>query len=221
MEFTGILAHSQQTQQVPMAVDFARQAELSGNTVLLVANGAGARRASAAVGAALSAFQPDAILSTGFAGALAPDLAVADIVTATSISDGPRRWPALPVSSARTHREGVVVSLDHIAQTAAEKRVLRTGGGTVVEMEAAGVAACAEARGIPFHCVRVVSDLAGEDMANDFNAVLREDGHFATIDLLIAVGRNPLLRLPELVRLRNRCTRAARVLGDFIADCRF
>jgi len=66
-----------------------------------------------------------------------------------------------------------------------------------------------------------VSDLAGEDMANDFNAALREDGHFDTIGLLIGAMRKPLVRLPELLRLRSRCTLASRALGDFIADSRF
>jgi len=88
-------------------------------------------------------------------------------------------------------------------------------------MEAAGVADRAAARGVPFYCVRVVTDLAGEDMANDFNRALRPDGHFATMSILRETLRNPLVRVPELLRLRNRCIRAARVLGDFIADCRF
>jgi NADPH:quinone reductase-like Zn-dependent oxidoreductase len=91
----------------------------------------------------------------------------------------------------------------------------------VVEMEAGGVAERAVARGVPFYCVRVVTDMAGEDMANNFNGALRPDGHFATINILQGALRHPLVRLPELLRLRNRCVRAARVLGDFIADCRF
>ncbi len=88
-------------------------------------------------------------------------------------------------------------------------------------MEAGGVAQRAAEKGINFYCIRVVSDLAGEDMANDFNQALRQDGHFATMSILSRALRDPLVRLPELVRLRSRCVRAARVLGDFIADCRF
>jgi adenosylhomocysteine nucleosidase len=221
MEFPGILAHASGARPAQVVVDFALQAELSGNTVLLVANGAGARRAASAVDAALAAFPADAIVSIGFCGALLEDLAVADIVAATWVQSGGSRFPVLPVSTLRPHRRGVVVSIDHVAGTAAEKRSLREGGGTAVEMEAAGVAERAAARGVGFHCIRVVSDLANEDMSNDFNAALREDGHFATIDLLIGAMRKPLVRLPELVRLRNRCTRAARALGDFVADCRF
>ena len=89
------------------------------------------------------------------------------------------------------------------------------------EMEAAGVAERAEALGLPFYCVRAVTDLASEDMANDLNGALREDGHFDTMHILRGTLRNPWLCLPELFRLRNRCIRAASVLGEFIADCRF
>ena len=221
MEFPGILAHARGARPAPVAVDFAREADLSGNTLWLVANGVGGRRASAAVDAALAAFPADAIVSTGFCGALAPDLRIGDIVTATCVSDGSRRFLALPFSTSRPHRQGVVASINHVAQTAAEKRALYGDGGIAVEMEAAAVAERAAARGIAFHCVRAVSDLAGEDMANDFNAALREDGHFDTIGLLIGAMRKPLVRLPELLRLRSRCTLASRALGDFIADSRF
>jgi nucleoside phosphorylase len=188
---------------------------------VLVANGAGAQRAAAAVDAALRGFPSDAIVSTGFCGALAPVLDVADIVVGSGISAGSRIFPALYPACARVHHTGVICSIDHVAQTAAEKRRLRSGGGSVVEMEAAGVADRAAARGVPFYCVRVVTDLAHEDMATDFNRALRPDGRFATISILRDTLRNPLVGLPELLRLRNRCVRAARVLGDFIADCRF
>ena len=60
-----------------------------------------------------------------------------------------------------------------------------------------------------------------EDMANDFNKALRSDGHFATMLIFRDSLRHPVARIPELIRLQQRCTRAARTLGDFIADCRF
>ena len=161
------------------------------------------------------------MISTGFCGALDPQLRVADVVVATSIVGPDRTYPALPVSSTAPHHSGVVCSVDRVAQTAEEKRRLRAGGAMVVEMEAAGVAARAQARGLPFYCIRVVTDLAGETMANDFNAALRADGHFDTMVILREALRRPLARLPELCRLRRRSFRAARVLGDFIADCRF
>jgi adenosylhomocysteine nucleosidase len=203
------------------AVDWARVVHLGNHDVLAVANGAGARRAASAVDAAMEVFLPDAVISTGFCGALDPQLGVADVVVGTSVAAADRRYEALPVSSAAAYHSGVVRSVDRVAQTAEEKRRLRAGGAMVVEMEAAGVAARAEDRGLPFYCVRAVTDLAGETMANDFNAALRADGHFDTMVILAGTLRRPLARLPELCRLRQRSVRAARVLGDFFANCRF
>jgi len=204
-----------------LSVDWARTTRLGAHDVLAVANGAGSRRAASAVDAAAAVFLPDAVMSTGFCGALDPDLALADVVVATSVAGPDRLYPALPVSTAAPHHTGVVCSIDHVAQTAEEKLRLRAGGAMVVEMEAAGVAARAQARGLPFYCVRAVTDLAGETMANDFNAALRADGHFDTMVILRRSLRRPLARLPELCRLRQRSVRAARALGDFFADCQF
>jgi len=88
-------------------------------------------------------------------------------------------------------------------------------------MEAGAVARKAAGLRLPFYCIRAVSDLAVEDLTNDFNRALRPDGHFATMDIFTGALRSPLVRFPELIRLRNRCVRAAHVLGEFVADCRF
>ena len=90
-------------------------------------------------------------------------------------------------------------------------------GAIAVEMEAAGIAARAEGYGLPLYCIRAVTDLAGETLANDFNKALRLDGQFDTILILKGTLRHPMVRLPELFRLRKRCDRAAHVLGDFFA----
>jgi adenosylhomocysteine nucleosidase len=194
-----------------------RGLRLRGPDIRLAENGAGAHHAAAAVDAALADFRPDAIVSMGFCGALDPSLAIADIVVATSVNTFPAQAP----TSSKPHRAGTVCSIDHVAATAEEKRQLHSTGAIAVEMEAAGVAQRAQALGIPFYCIKSVTDLAGETMANDFNAVLRSDGRFDTMNILASSLRRPWVRLPELLRLRKRCILAARSLGDFIADCRF
>jgi nucleoside phosphorylase len=221
MEFPGILAHATGAKPVAYPIDWARSARLGENEVVLAANGAGARRAGLAVDAVLEHFAADAVVSTGFCGALVPELVIADVVVGTAIQAGTRRFESLCPAAAPKHQTGVVCSIDHVAGTAAEKRQLRDAGGSAVEMEAGGVAERVAAHGLPFYCIRVVTDLAGEDMANDFNRALRPDGHFGTMNILKGTLRNPWVRLPELLRLRNRCARSARALGDFIADCRF
>lgn len=217
MEYPGILAHSADPRPARMAVDWARSARLGPNEVLLVANGVGPKRAAAAVETAATEFRPDAIVSTGFCGALDAALGTGDIVVGTEVEGHPLR----PVANPAPHRTGPIRSIPHVAQTAAEKARLHATGAIAVEMEAAGVTERAEALGLPVYCVRAVTDLAGEDMANDFGKALRPDGHFDTMTILSSALLHPWKRVPELIRLRQRCACAARMLGDFIADCRF
>ncbi len=218
MEFSGLLARAKKVRRASPALDWARAAELAGNELMLVANGVGKKRAAAAVDAALLHFQPDAVVSTGFCGALDPALQIADVVVATEVIDGDCRLPAETLPG---RRAGPVCSVDYVAQTAVQKARLRELGAVAVEMEAAGVAARALASKLPFFCVRAVTDLASEDMANDFNAALRPDGHFATMTILRRSFRHPAARLPELLRLQRRCARAAESLGELFADSRF
>ncbi|HXB69686.1 MAG TPA: hypothetical protein VNY05_15655 [Candidatus Acidoferrales bacterium] len=226
MEYTGILARSADPRPARVAnaanvaVDWVRSARIGNHDVLLVANGAGPVRAAAAVETAVAACRPEAVVTTGFCGALDAELRIADVVVGTSVV-GAGQYPLRPVASGVPHRIGAICSIGHVAQSAAEKARLHATGAIAVEMEAAGVAQRAEALSLPVYCVRAVTDLAGEDMANDFNGALRPDGHFDTIRILRSALRHPWVRVPELMRLRQRCVRAARVLGDFIADCRF
>jgi adenosylhomocysteine nucleosidase len=240
MEFPGILARTSGISQARIVADWSRYATLNGWQALFVANGAGPGRAAAAVDAAVGQFRPDVIVSTGFCGALSPKLGIADIVTATEIDGGadplvcagpPRPalqrnrdacvGPAADQGGCPTVFSGIIRSIPYVAQTAEEKRRLAETGAIAVEMEAAGIAERAESLRIPLFCVRAVTDLAGETMANDFNKALRSDGHFDTMLILRGTLRQPTVRIPELIRLRNRCSRAAQALGEFFDDCRF
>jgi nucleoside phosphorylase len=194
-----------------LRVDWSRRATLREREVLLVANGVGTKRAAAAVDIAAERFALEGVISTGFCGALDESLGIGDIVAGAAMG----RPEGLP------HHIGLIHTADHVVSTAAEKAVLRATGAIAVEMEAAGVAGRSAALGVPFHCIKSVTDLARETLSNDFNAALRPDGDFDTIIILREVLRHPSERVPELLRLRNRCARAARALGDFFADCRF
>ena len=265
MEFRGLLSHATAIREAEVAANWSRLAMLRDSELLLVANGAGPRRAAAATDAGMKKFDAEAIVSTGFCGALSPELQIADLVSATMCDRPPglssarcaagayaaqtaeeKRNPAVGQSQALPtwpyalsapeplrngtrnitpafaprHFAGPIRSIPYVAQTAEEKRKLAENGAIAVEMEAAGIAARAESLGLPMYCIRAVTDLAGENLANNFNKALRLDGQFDTILILKGSLRNPMVRLPELLRLRKRCVRAAQVLGEFFADSR-
>ena len=200
----------------------------AGGRWLLAANGPGALAAQAL----RDKRNVEGIVSTGFCGALDESLRVGDVVVALGVRDETvrdessirtRTYETLVpgVGNVEAVLSGAIVSIHHIARTAAEKRNLRATGASIVDMEAAGVARAAEDLGLPFYCIRAVSDLAGEDFENDFDAALGPDGRFSIMRLLRGAVASPRKRLGELIRLQQRTALATKKLGDFLADCTF
>lgn len=186
---------------------------------MAVANGIGARRAAQAVDAVQHLVT--AVCSTGFCGALDENLKIGNIFVAAGVRSGLQDFSVAQPAGAPPHATGLLASIDRVAQTAEEKRKLRESGAMAVEMEAGGAAAKALAYGLPFYCIRVVSDLANETFACDYNASIRDDGRFDIMRLLASAMRKPVTGIPELVRLQRRCRLASKNLGDFLARCEF
>jgi adenosylhomocysteine nucleosidase len=221
-EFAGLLRHASSVESMEWGIEFARRAEIRGESWILAADGPGPALATRAAMAASGDRNPRAMISTGFCGGLDPALKPCDVFVASRVRDldHHRSFEALPVSAGTRHAEGELASQNRVASTAREKAELRRSGASVVEMEAAAVAAVAEKRHAPFYCVRVVSDGAAEDMPLDFNRLRDRDGRFSRR----RVARAALLRpwsIAGLVRLANNCRKAANYLGDFLVDCRF
>ncbi|MCU1326184.1 MAG: putative phosphorylase, family 1 [Bryobacterales bacterium] len=190
-----------------------------GRDVVAVANGAGSHRAMAGV-AAIGHLKPHAIVSVGTCGALDSSLRIGDIFVPGEIRTDGEIWPVL-MPAGPVALTGALVSVDRIAASAAEKSDLRSTGALAVEMEAGGVARASHGLGVPFYCVRAVSDLANEDFANDFNKILMPDGRFKVPVLLLNALARPLTRIPELARLAQRTALASKNMGEFLALCRF
>ena len=194
-------------------MQWARSGLFQGKPMLAIANGAGAERAYQAVAG------PDLemVCSVGFCGALDPKLGIADIVVGTGVNGETIDSPKCAIE----HQRGNIASLGHVVQSASEKRALHEAGSIAVEMEALGALRRARAEGVPFHCVRAVSDQAGEDLHCNFNRALRDDGKFDTWRLIGDAALHPLTCLPELVRLAKRTEVATERLGEFLASCEF
>jgi adenosylhomocysteine nucleosidase len=177
---------------------------------ILAANGPGPKLAAEAVDQALREQRiVDGIVSTGFCGALDPTLGVGDIVVS---GDG--------VLSPRSFVRGEILSRDRVAATAAEKHALHNQTGAIaIEMESAAVAAKAREMGVPFRCIKVVSDAALEDMPLDFNLYRDSAGRFSRSRIALAALRRPFSAIPALLRLDRNCRHAADKLGEFFADC--
>ncbi len=193
--------------------------ELNGVPALFAANGVGRRAAAAAARAQAGAV--DALVSVGFAGALASGYKVGDVFVAQRVIAGgveyAGRLPGCPDDSCR---RGTLLTVDRVVQSVEEKRRLAASGAQAVDMEAAAVAAVAAERALPFYCVRAVSDAAETALPIDFNRALRGDGSFSITDILRQAGLS-CARWRQLARLKRDGGRAARSLAAFLATCEF
>ncbi len=222
-ELAGILRRCRRRARLRWPVRFARSAELGGRRLFLVANGCGAALAGEACEIAWNKQRTGAILSTGFCGALDPALGVGDLFVATSVENagGTVALEAATPGCSLPHSTGRLISVDHIVQTVEEKARLRERGGGAVEMEALAVALRARRWGVPFYCIRAVTDPAGEGFQLDFNAARDSTGRLSPARILWAAARRPDSLAPELVRLYYRSRLAVRALGAVLDDCRF
>ena len=85
-EFDGLTGR-RATRSLGWDLQFARETELNGKRAVLVAHGAGMRMAGLAADVARRSVCPEAVVSTGYCGALDPQLYTGDLFVASSVID--------------------------------------------------------------------------------------------------------------------------------------
>jgi nucleoside phosphorylase len=174
---------------------------------VFAAGGVGSRPAAAASLLAVDTFQPQALLSVGFCGALRDDFETADIV----IGGTPTHPPSadlldLARAAAPKARVGTVLTVPKVILDAEGKKAAASRtGAAVVDMEAEAVAVAARARGIGFLCVKVVIDTPEEPLASTYSGCWR-----VLLDVLIRPGT-----IGQMVYDSKRVKIAAERLRDF------
>jgi adenosylhomocysteine nucleosidase len=210
-------------------IDYAYEGIWESRRMMLAANGAGPKLAAQAVEVAiravmvaeLSSSRLEAVVSTGWCGALDPELRESQIVVATQVLDVSTNetFDCAPIETDGEFVSGVVASQNSIANGAGEKQRLRALGAVAIDMEAAGAAARAKRAGLPFCCIKVVSDRADESFPFDLNKFRTSEGRIARGKIVFQALAHPN-RLPVLFQLKRRTEDAARALGEFLAGCR-
>ncbi len=227
-ELEPLAGHLENLRKLNWPIDYAYEGINAGRRLILAANGAGPKLATratevairAVTNADLSSSQLEAVISTGYAGALDPALKLGDIVVAHEVLDF-ASGETFPCSSLESHAaQGIVLSQDRIANDIAEKQQLfGKTSASAVEMEASGVAARAKRAGLPFYCIKVISDVATESFGLDLNRMRTTEGRVARGKIIVHALVHPNL-LPGLFRLKRRTEEAAQVLGEFLVSCR-
>jgi adenosylhomocysteine nucleosidase len=220
-ELRGIARRCRGVRKLNWPVWYARQGDLNANRLVLVANGPGPELAAKAAAVALKRSHPEAVVSTGYCGALNLALAAGELFVAVRVvAQGAAFDAAVPAASSRGWKTGTLVSLDRVAGVEQKSR-LRETGAAAVDMEAAAVALAARRAGLRFYCIRAVLDRAEEEFDLDFNTLRGADGRYSRSLILKAAMARPFRRFPELFRIERRGRKATRALGEFFADCVF
>jgi adenosylhomocysteine nucleosidase len=200
-------------------------------TVLVLETGVGAARTRTALEWVLDRpllgnvpYQPKVVLSAGFAGALQEGYKVGDVLLATEVADEagnvwPTPWPGeLPPGEWRPslHR-GRLLTAAHLVGAPEQKQALaRQSKALAVDMESAAAACLCQRQGVPFGCVRSVSDDVHTSLSPRLLALLA-GGRVSLGRALAALAASPRLAV-ELWRLARQTRLAADQLGKALGE---
>jgi adenosylhomocysteine nucleosidase len=215
-----------------------------GRSALIIETGVGAARTVRAVDWLASEprlgdrlYQPSMLLMAGFAGALQASVSVGDLILAKEVVDldgnfwsaimnsapiTPDSSPTKRAGGAIDWKRGKVLTSNRFVGDPDEKLALgMKHQALAVDMESAAFARRSHEHGVPWVCLRVVSD----DVHVPFTvevAELVEDGRVKLGRVLSLLARKPWL-LPKLLRLERQTRHAARRLAqgviEFLACC--
>lgn len=192
--------------------------------LLVLETGVGIERTRRAVDWLLSrpslnsaAIEPSILLFAGFAGALQATVHVGDVILAREVLDmAGRVWPATGLlTSLPDAQAGRILTATRFIGDPAEKLALgQKHNALAVDMESAAFAQRCTERGVPWACVRVISDDASAAFTAEI-AGLVEAGQVAYGRVFWLLLRKPWV-LPKLLRLQRQTRHAARRLADAV-----
>jgi len=157
-----------------------------GDTVL-VCSGIGRQAARRATEALITLWHPETVQSVGYAGALTPALKVGELIRPARITDA-GDGSSLEIS----HGHGILVTASCTATSEQKRRFAEMYRADAVDMEAAAVAKGAEARGIRFSALKVISDSVDFDMPPTDRFVTSE-GQFRSGRFVLFAALRPWL----------------------------
>ncbi len=178
-------------------------------TTFMVCGGIGAGAARRATEAVIALHRPEIVYSIGFAGALDAAWKVGAILVPSVVinaQDGSR----VETGTGR----GTLVSVTAVASIEQKAKLAKAYGAQAVDMEAAAVARGAQARGVGFSAVKVISDEMDFELPS-MEKFIGSDGRFRTGEFVAFVAIRPWL-WPRVQRLRRNSVQAAAALHQFL-----
>jgi len=192
----------------------AYRGTLGATAVAVIRTGMGPERSRHAAETGLARFRPRLVVIAGFCASLRSQIRPGTVVCATALHDGKSvRLPRLPAPPGAFC--GDILSAAAVATRAADKAKMAALHPSCVamDMESAAAAAVADAAGVPWICLRAVTDGLDDDLPLAFAQHTARDGDVSRAGIALAVAVRPW-KLPALVRLGVRSALAARNLAD-------
>ena len=159
----------------------------------------------------------DLVISIGWAGALTAECKAGEAYNAAGVFDA--RTGERFNCDAGAGPQWLVTS-PRVADEAEKRRLASTYKAALVDMEAAGVARLAAMRGIPFYCIKGVSDPL-EAKLPDFNRFIDAAGQFQTPRFVLFALLRPWI-WPALVQMGENSKKAsqsiAKRLNELLRD---
>lgn len=165
-----------------------------------------ARRATEAI---ISLYRPAVVESVGFAGALDSRLRVGQVIEVGQVVDAR--------DNSRTNTgtgSEMVISFPSIAGPEQKARLAAAYQAQAVDMEAAAVAKAAEARGVRFAAVKVISDEM-EFLLPAMDGFIGAEGDFQSARFALYVALRPWL-WATVLRLARNSTLASKRLSQYL-----
>ena len=151
----------------------------------------------------------DLVLSVGWAGALTGECEIAQAYNVAGVFDA--RTGERFNCDAGAGRHWLVTS-PRVADEAEKRRLASAYKADLVDMEAAAVGRLATMRGIPFYCIKGVSDSV-EAKLPDFNRFLDAAGQFQTAKFVLFALLRPWF-WPVLVRMGENSRKASQSIAE-------
>jgi adenosylhomocysteine nucleosidase len=181
------------------------------DTMVAICGGIGAAPARRAAEAVIQLYQPELLISAGFAGALQPDVRVGDVLTPGRVidsSDGSRTDTGFG--------EETLVSFDSVANVDQKAKLARAYVAQGVDMEATAVARAAAVHGVRFLACKAISDTRDFHMPPVARFVA-PDGEFHATKFAVHVALRPWL-WAKAVQLGRNSRLAADKLCQALAE---
>ena len=204
-----------------------------GKDIVLVRTGIGKQRAKEATSQLIEKFQPEVIISLGYAGALTEGMNVGDLlITKTIISsesdspsleiEGPEnlKWLELakmiaPPNNAKL-KVGRLLTVDQVVHTPkAKKELANRFQAEAVEMETFDIFLLARQNNITFFSLRGISDAVNHELI-DSSSFLSKDGEISKLKASYYVLTHPS-SIKKALALQSHAKIATQNLTDFVS----